>query len=97
MYTQLGVLSKGTVIECNVRYASHQVPSPSPVPLLAENHHLTLTSELGMVTAGGKVVWGRYAQITVRSPFSPSFIHSPVHFENSKYMYIYARTNFHLT
>lgn len=39
MYTQLGVLSKGTIIECNV-------------------------SELGMVTAGGKVIWGRYAQIT---------------------------------
>lgn len=30
--------------------------------------HLTLypISELGMVTAGGKVIWGRYAQITVR-------------------------------
>lgn len=39
MYTQLGVLTKGTIIEVNV-------------------------SELGMVTAGGKVVWGRYAQIT---------------------------------
>ncbi|GAM90910.1 hypothetical protein ANO11243_089560 [Dothideomycetidae sp. 11243] len=39
MYTQLGVLTRGTVIEVNV-------------------------SELGMVTAGGKVVWGRYAQIT---------------------------------
>ncbi len=32
MYTQLGVLTKGTIIEVNV-------------------------SELGMVTAGGKVVW----------------------------------------
>ncbi|KAI9694389.1 MAG: Ribosome biogenesis protein [Bathelium mastoideum] len=39
MYTQLGVLTKGTVIEVNV-------------------------SELGMVTAGGRVVWGRWAQIT---------------------------------
>ena len=39
MYTQLGVLTKGTIIEVNV-------------------------SELGMVTAGGKVVWGKYAQIT---------------------------------
>ncbi|KAJ2990239.1 hypothetical protein NUW54_g8531 [Trametes sanguinea] len=38
-YTQLGVLTKGTVIEVNV-------------------------SELGMVTAGGKVVFGKYAQIT---------------------------------
>lgn len=39
MYTQLGVLTKGTVIEVNV-------------------------SELGMVTTGGKVVFGKYAQIT---------------------------------
>jgi ribosome biogenesis protein NSA2 len=39
MYTQLGVLTKGTVMEVNV-------------------------SELGMVTAGGKVVFGKYAQIT---------------------------------
>ena len=39
MYTQLGVLTKGTVIEVNI-------------------------SELGMVTAGGKVVFGKYAQVT---------------------------------
>jgi len=39
MYTQLGVLTKGTIIEVNV-------------------------SELGMVTTGGKAVWGKYAQIT---------------------------------
>lgn len=39
MYTQLGVLTKGTIIEVNV-------------------------SELGLVTAGGKVIWGKYAQIT---------------------------------
>lgn len=39
MYTQLGILTKGTVIEVNV-------------------------SELGLVTTGGKVVWGKYAQIT---------------------------------
>ncbi|RMZ80033.1 hypothetical protein DV738_g2998, partial [Chaetothyriales sp. CBS 135597] len=39
LYTQLGVLSKGTVIEVNV-------------------------SELGITTAGGKVVWGKYAQVT---------------------------------
>ncbi|KAL9079491.1 MAG: hypothetical protein Q9159_007718 [Coniocarpon cinnabarinum] len=38
MYTQLGVLTRGTVVEVNV-------------------------SELGMVTAGGKVVWGRWAQV----------------------------------
>lgn len=39
LYTQLGVLTKGTIVEVNV-------------------------SELGLVTAGGKVVWGRWAQIT---------------------------------
>ncbi|GAA5844665.1 hypothetical protein JCM9279_002874 [Rhodotorula babjevae] len=39
MYTQLGVITKGTIIEVNV-------------------------SELGLVTTGGKVVWGKYAQVT---------------------------------
>jgi len=39
LYTTLGVLTKGTVIEVNI-------------------------SELGLVTQGGKVVWGKYAQIT---------------------------------
>lgn len=40
-FTNLGVLSKGTIIEVNV-------------------------SELGLVTKGGKVVWGKYAQVTNR-------------------------------
>ncbi|CAJ2513484.1 Uu.00g016030.m01.CDS01 [Anthostomella pinea] len=39
LHTQLGVLTKGTVLEVDV-------------------------SDLGLTTAGGKVVWGRYAQIT---------------------------------
>lgn len=39
MYTTLGVVTKGTIIEVNV-------------------------SELGLVTPGGKVVWGKYAQVT---------------------------------
>lgn len=39
-YTQLGVLTKGTIIEVNV-------------------------SELGLVTPGGKVVWGKYAQVSL--------------------------------
>lgn len=39
LYTQLGVLTKGTVVEVNV-------------------------SELGMTSTSGKVVWGRWAQIT---------------------------------
>jgi len=39
LYTSLGVITKGTVIEVNV-------------------------SELGLVTPSGKVVWGKYAQVT---------------------------------
>lgn len=39
LYTQLGVITKGTVIEVNI-------------------------SELGLVTQSGKVVWGKYAQVT---------------------------------
>merc|ERR1719242_1844249 len=39
MYTSLGVITKGTVIEVNI-------------------------SELGLVTHSGKVVWGKYAQVT---------------------------------
>jgi len=39
LYTNLGVITKGTIIEVNV-------------------------SELGLVTTSGKVVWGKYAQVT---------------------------------
>lgn len=39
LYSNLGVLTKGTIIEVNV-------------------------SDLGLVTPNGKVVWGKYAQIT---------------------------------
>jgi ribosome biogenesis protein NSA2 len=39
MYSSLGVITKGTVIEVNV-------------------------SELGLVTPAGKIVWGKYAQVT---------------------------------
>lgn len=38
-YTNLGIVTKGTVIEVNI-------------------------SELGLVTQSGKVVWGKYAQVT---------------------------------
>ena len=57
MYTQLGVLTKGTVIEVNV-------------------------SELGMVTSGGKVVWGKYAQIT-NNPEMVSFAHDLFRYSKS--------------
>lgn len=39
LYTNLGVITKGTIIEVNV-------------------------SELGLVTQSGKIVWGKYAQVT---------------------------------
>jgi len=39
LYTNLGVITKGTILEVNV-------------------------SELGLVTQSGKVVWGKYAQVT---------------------------------
>lgn len=39
LFTSLGVLTRGTIIEVNV-------------------------SELGLVTTSGKVVWGKYAQVT---------------------------------
>ena len=39
LYTSLGVITKGTIIEVNV-------------------------AELGLVTPSGKVVWGKYAQVT---------------------------------
>jgi len=39
LYTNLGVITKGAVIEVNV-------------------------SDLGLVTPSGKVVWGKYAQVT---------------------------------
>ncbi|XP_023222248.1 ribosome biogenesis protein NSA2 homolog [Centruroides sculpturatus] len=39
VYTSLGVITKGTIIEVNI-------------------------SELGLVTQSGKVVWGKYAQVT---------------------------------
>lgn len=39
LYTDLGVITKGTIIEVNV-------------------------SELGLVTQSGKVVWGKFAQVT---------------------------------
>jgi len=39
LYTELGVITKGTIIEVNI-------------------------SDLGLVTQTGKVIWGKYAQVT---------------------------------
>ena len=102
-YTQLGVITKGTVIEVRCssstskcylaalallstaccawarRGASH-ARIQACLPLLCdlrlaalanENVHVSSNlllqvnvSELGLVTPGGKVVWGKYAQVT---------------------------------
>jgi len=61
MYTQLGVLTKGTVIEVNV-------------------------SELGMVTAGGKVVFGKYAQVT-NNPENDGCINAVLRASHSSLMF----------
>ena len=58
MYTQLGVLTRGTIIEVNV-------------------------SDLGLVTAGGKVVWGRWAQIT-NNPENDGCVNAYVHTHSTK-------------
>ena len=50
LYTSLGVITKGTIIETDV-------------------------SDLGLVTQSGKVVWGKYAQVT-NSPEMDGFINA---------------------
>eukprot|EP00823_Brevimastigomonas_motovehiculus_P009311 TRINITY_DN8981_c0_g1_i1.p1 TRINITY_DN8981_c0_g1~~TRINITY_DN8981_c0_g1_i1.p1 ORF type:complete len:263 (-),score=47.62 TRINITY_DN8981_c0_g1_i1:80-868(-) len=50
LYTQLGVITKGTIIEVNV-------------------------SDLGLVTPSGKVVWGKYAQVT-NNPENEGYINA---------------------
>uniref|UniRef100_A0A0K8TQJ2 Ribosome biogenesis protein NSA2 homolog n=1 Tax=Tabanus bromius TaxID=304241 RepID=A0A0K8TQJ2_TABBR len=54
LYTSLGVITKGTVIEVNI-------------------------SELGLVTQTGKVVWGKYAQVT-NNPENDGVINAVLYF-----------------
>jgi len=56
MYTQLGVLTKGTIIEVNGTCFCPHSGSKTVLTWM-------IVSELGLVTTGGKVVWGRWAQI----------------------------------
>ncbi len=63
-YTQLGVVTKGTIVEA--RPAARAAPAharygPGLTPRAAPQVNV---SELGLVTPGGKVVWGKYAQVT---------------------------------
>lgn len=55
LYTQLGVLTKGTVVEVNVSELGTLSPLPST--------YIMLTCA-GLVTTSGKVVWGKYAQVS---------------------------------
>ena len=69
MYTQLGVMTKGTVIEVNV-------------------------SELGMVTTGGKVVFGKYAQIT-NNPENDGCINAVLRMSNKSLILLSANRVFY--
>ena len=56
LYTSLGVITKGTVLEVSRLLLSVTMHSDDVIQVNV--------SELGMVTQGGKVVWGKYAQVT---------------------------------
>ena len=60
LYTQLGVLTKGTVIEVNV---SELGTSPGPPSSKMVGTFCT-NWMAGLVTTSGKVVWGKYAQVS---------------------------------
>ncbi|KAF1740354.1 hypothetical protein MXB_3119 [Myxobolus squamalis] len=48
MYTSLGVITKGTILEvCEEIF-----------------YFLVNVSELGLVTQNGKIIWGKFAQVT---------------------------------
>jgi hypothetical protein len=61
LFTGLGVLTKGTVIEVNVSECVHcaALHAPATADTLAAS-----ARRLGLVTPAGKVVWGKYAQVT---------------------------------
>jgi ribosome biogenesis protein NSA2 len=65
MYTQLGVMTKGTVIEVN---GSFLFLPALLVPIADIPCHSTV-SELGLVTTGGKVVWGKVTTLFLLLPF----------------------------
>ncbi|CAA2969404.1 Hypothetical predicted protein [Olea europaea subsp. europaea] len=72
MYTSLGVITKGTVIEvilpkkfksCLIS-AYHLMLNVVPFSFFFWCQFQVNVSELGLVTPAGKVVWGKYAQVT---------------------------------
>ncbi|KAK4341463.1 hypothetical protein RND71_039964 [Anisodus tanguticus] len=69
MYTSLGVITKGTIIEVNVSELGLVTPAGKVVWAKQRKRMVTKAtfvnvSELGLVTPAGKVVWGKYAQVT---------------------------------
>ncbi|URD76183.1 Ribosome biogenesis protein NSA2, partial [Musa troglodytarum] len=59
MYTALGVITRGTIIEAifNILLTGFSFS-------FFQRRSEVNVSELGLVTPGGKVVWGKYAQVT---------------------------------
>ena len=58
LYTSLGVITKGTVLEVSSTNQNEMIDQYTCEYIQVN------VSELGMVTQGGKVVWGKYAQVT---------------------------------
>lgn len=67
LYTSLGVITKGTIIEVRFYVSSREIllSVKRDFKSYGTSMHLQVNiSELGMVTQGGKVVWAKYAQVT---------------------------------
>lgn len=63
LYTSLGVITKGTIIEVrNPQLKFSRNPLECTLTLLRVFQ--VNVSDLGLVTPSGKVVWGKYAQVT---------------------------------
>lgn len=84
-YTSLGVMTKGTIIEVYAGPLACRLSNPDelrctyPSHLVATadsafpcNYPQVNVSELGLVTPGGKVVWGKYAQVCCRDMPRPA-------------------------
>jgi ribosome biogenesis protein NSA2 len=78
-YTSLGVMTKGTIIEVRTGPLACRLLHPVGVRCSRSSQMLAASclsiflhfrqvnvSELGLVTPGGKVVWGKYAQVRCR-------------------------------
>eukprot|EP01137_Pigoraptor_chileana_P025308 Opistho-2@94608 len=77
MYTQLGVITKGTIIEVGFLYRCSLLLLFERNCAFSELIQTCLSqvnvSELGLVTQGGKVIWGKYAQVTNNPENDPMY------------------------